>query len=93
LLFVIFEGYRIPIREGCDEPLAGDVSRTQTVPRELSGFEIEAFGRREGEERFDLEGRQRTQDLLQTKKRGLPWVQCTLLGWGAISFSEIRSSK
>src|ERR1039458_5838699 len=31
LLFEIFQGYLIPIREGCDEQLAGDVSRTQTV--------------------------------------------------------------
>ena len=41
LLFVIFRSYRI--REGCDEPPAGDISRTGTVAGELSGFKIGVF--------------------------------------------------
>jgi hypothetical protein len=43
LLFVIFQGYRIPIREGCDEQLAGHVLGLKQLPCELSGFEIEGF--------------------------------------------------
>jgi hypothetical protein len=35
--------YRTRIGEGCDEQAASNFSRSEALPRELSGFEIEAF--------------------------------------------------
>jgi hypothetical protein len=60
---------RQPQLKGRSPPLLNDLS----------------LSRREREERLDLEGRQLTRDLLQTEKCGLPRVNCTLRGWGAIA--------
>src|SRR5882672_11114393 len=74
------------IEDAATHPQKADLQRQSQLQGRLPPLLNELpFGRREREERLDLEGRQLTRDLLQTEKCGLPRAHCTLLGWGAIA--------